>query len=36
VISVDNLLEIKGLRTYFYTEDGIVRAIEGVDLHIER
>ena len=36
MISVDKLLEIKGLRTYFYTEDGIVRAIEGVDLHIER
>jgi oligopeptide/dipeptide ABC transporter ATP-binding protein len=38
VISVnnDNLLEIKGLRTYFYTEDGIVKAIEGIDLHIER
>ncbi len=29
-----NLLEIKNLRTYFYTEDGIVRAIEGIDLHI--
>lgn len=36
MISVDNLVEIKGLRTYFYTEDGIVRAIEGIDLHIER
>lgn len=32
----DNLLEIKGLRTYFYTEDGVVKAIEGVDLFLER
>ncbi|MBU7000045.1 MAG: ABC transporter ATP-binding protein [Theionarchaea archaeon] len=32
----DNLLEIKGLKTYFYTEDGIVRALEGIDLHIEQ
>ena len=28
------LLEIKGLRTYFYTEDGIVQAINGVDFSI--
>ncbi|MBU7022753.1 MAG: ABC transporter ATP-binding protein [Theionarchaea archaeon] len=32
----DNLLEIKGLKTYFYTEDGVVRALEGIDLHIEQ
>jgi len=25
------LLEVKGLKTYFYTEDGIVRAVDGVD-----
>ena len=24
------LLEVKGLKTYFYTEDGIVRAVDGV------
>jgi peptide/nickel transport system ATP-binding protein len=28
------LLEVKGLKTYFYTEDGIVQAINGVDFSI--
>jgi len=28
------LLEVKGLKTYFYTEDGIVRAVDGVDLEV--
>lgn len=28
------LLEVKGLKTYFYTEDGVVQAINGVDFRI--
>jgi oligopeptide/dipeptide ABC transporter ATP-binding protein len=28
------LLDIKDLKTYFYTEDGIVRAVDGVDLRV--
>ncbi|MBW1682516.1 MAG: ABC transporter ATP-binding protein [Deltaproteobacteria bacterium] len=28
------LLRIQGLRTYFYTEEGVVRAADGVDLEI--
>ncbi|MFM7585111.1 MAG: ABC transporter ATP-binding protein, partial [Caldilinea sp.] len=28
------LLEIKGLKTYFYTEDGVVQAVNGVDFAI--
>ncbi|MCS6908277.1 MAG: ABC transporter ATP-binding protein [Anaerolineales bacterium] len=28
------LLKIKGLSTYFYTEDGVVRAVDGVDLEV--
>jgi oligopeptide/dipeptide ABC transporter ATP-binding protein len=28
------LLEVKGLKTYFYTEDGVVKAINGVDFTI--
>ncbi len=28
------LLEIKNLSTFFYTEDGIVRAVDGVDLSL--
>ncbi|MBE0636372.1 ABC transporter ATP-binding protein [Candidatus Bipolaricaulota bacterium] len=30
------LIEVRGLKTYFYTEDGIVRAVDGVDYVIER
>ena len=29
------LLEVKGLKTYFYTEDGVVQAINGVDFSIK-
>jgi peptide/nickel transport system ATP-binding protein len=28
------LLDVKGLKTYFFTEDGVVRAINGVDFSI--
>jgi len=28
------LLEIEDLRTYFFTRDGIVRAVDGVSLHV--
>ena len=28
------ILEIKGLKTYFYTDDGVVKAVDGVDLQI--
>ena len=30
------LLEIKGLKTHFSTDDGIVRAVDGVDISINR
>jgi oligopeptide/dipeptide ABC transporter ATP-binding protein len=29
------LIELKGLRTYFYTEDGVVKAVDGVSFAIE-
>ena len=28
------LLQIKALKTYFYTEDGVVRAVDGVDFEV--
>ena len=28
------LLAVKGLKTYFYTEDGVVRAVDGVDFEV--
>jgi oligopeptide transport system ATP-binding protein len=31
-----NLLEVKDLRTYFETEDGVVKAVDGVDFEVER
>ncbi|MBE0698785.1 MAG: ATP-binding cassette domain-containing protein [Anaerolineaceae bacterium] len=30
------LVEIKGLRTYFHLAEGVVRAVDGVDLTIHR
>jgi oligopeptide/dipeptide ABC transporter ATP-binding protein len=30
------LLDIKGLKTYFFCDEGIVRAVDGVDLQIRR
>jgi len=30
------LLEVRGLKTYFFTEDGVVKAVDGVDLVIKR
>src|SRR3981081_626429 len=30
------LLEIRGLKTHFATDDGIVQAVDGVDLTVER
>jgi len=33
---MEELLEIKDLRTYYFTEDGVVKAVDGVDLVIRR
>jgi len=30
----DSLLDIKGLRTHFFTDSGVVRAVDGVDLRV--
>src|SRR5436190_9475507 len=32
--SVEPLLEVDGLKTYFYTRDGIVRAVDGVSFTV--
>ena len=28
------LLEVKNLKTYFYTEDGVVHAVDGVSFEV--
>ncbi len=33
--NTDALLEVRGLRTYFYTEDGVVKAVDGIDLAVQ-
>jgi len=30
-----NLLEVRGLKTYFYTEDGVVKAVDGLDFSVK-
>ncbi len=32
----ERLLDIKGLKTYFFTDEGVVRAVDGVDLYINK
>ncbi len=32
----DMLLEVKGLKTYFFLDEGTVKAVDGVDFHIRR
>ncbi len=32
----ENVLEIKDLKTYFYTPDGVVKAVDGINLSVKR
>jgi peptide/nickel transport system ATP-binding protein len=32
----ERLLEIRGLKTHFFTEEGVVRAVDGIDLRIDK
>ncbi len=32
----DRLLELKGLKTHFFTDEGVVRAVDGIDLYIDK
>jgi len=33
---MENILEIKNLHTYFYTEDSVIKAVEGVNFSVEK
>ena len=32
----ERLLEVKSLKTHFFTDEGVVRAVDGVDLYIDK
>jgi oligopeptide/dipeptide ABC transporter ATP-binding protein len=32
----DNILEVRGLKTYFFTDSGVVKAVDGVDFTVKR
>jgi oligopeptide/dipeptide ABC transporter ATP-binding protein len=32
----ETILNVRGLKTYFYTEDGVVKAVDGVDFDVRR
>lgn len=32
----DNILEVKGLKVYYYTREGVVRAVDNVDFFMEK
>jgi len=32
----DILLDVRDLRTYFYTQDGVVKAVDGVNFHVHQ
>ena len=32
----ERLLEIKGLKTHFFTDEGVVRAVDGIDLYVNK
>jgi ABC-type dipeptide/oligopeptide/nickel transport system ATPase component len=34
--SNDALLEVKGLKTHFFLDEGVVKAVDGVDLRVRR
>ena len=35
-MATDNVLEIKNLHTYFYTDGGVIKAVDGVDVKLRR
>jgi peptide/nickel transport system ATP-binding protein len=32
----ERLLDVKNLKTYFFTDEGVVRAVDGIDLYIDK
>ena len=36
LVLMDKLLEVRGLRTYFHTDRGLFRAVDGIDFSVDR
>jgi ABC-type dipeptide/oligopeptide/nickel transport system ATPase component len=36
VLQKEKLLEVKGLQTFFYTEEGTVKAVDGLSYHVDK
>ena len=34
-MAAERLLDVKGLKTYFFTDEGVIRAVDGIDLYIK-
>ena len=32
----ERLLDVRNLKTYVFTDEGVVRAVDGVDLYIDK
>jgi peptide/nickel transport system ATP-binding protein len=32
----ERLLEVRGMKTHFFTDEGVVRAVDGIDFHIDK
>jgi len=35
-VATDTLLAVNGLKTYFYTDDGVVKSVDGVTFHLQK
>ncbi|GAI71469.1 unnamed protein product, partial [marine sediment metagenome] len=36
IVGNSEIIKIKGLKTYFHTDDGVVKAVDGVDFDIRK
>ena len=36
VVNDEKVLDVKNLRTYFYTENGVVKAVDGLSYHVDK
>ena len=34
--AMENLLEVKDLKTYFYTKDGVIKSVDGISFNVQK